>query len=320
MARLLFICLSLSLSLSCTPADANAIAVAPGIDMIPGAFVPNQQPDGNSIIFRGSDGLIVMDTGRHAAHTQQILDFATQAHLPITAIINSHWHLDHIGGNALIRGAYPDVRIYASGALEGALHGFLADYRKDLEGALQKSPADAQAQGWRDELAIIAAAPQSYPAEVVTRTATRTIAGRKLVLHLETNTVTAGDVWVFDSATRVLAAGDLVTLPVPFLDTACPQHWQVALGKLSSANFKTLLPGHGPPMQRAAFETYRHAYANLLACAASEKSKSDCGDGWVHDAGDLIAANDRKFAKALLDYYVDSSLRGSPARTAQLCG
>ncbi len=314
------LCCALALGCGTAAAAAAPIPVAPGIDVIAGTFVPQRQPDGNSVIFRGPDGLVVLDTGRHAEHTQQIIDFAAAARLPIKAIINSHWHLDHIGGNSRIRAAFPDVRIYASGAIEGAVHGFLADYRKDLEGALQKAPNDPGAPGWRDELTLIAAAPQSYPTDPITRTEARTIAGRRLILHLETNTVTAADVWVFDPATRVLAAGDLVTLPVPFLDTACPQRWKSALDTLGGVRFKTLVPGHGPPMRRADFETYRHAYGNLLACAASTRTKSECGDGWIRDAGPLLGSTDRAFVQSLLGYYLDSSLRGDPAGIAKLCG
>ncbi len=214
-------------------------SVAPGVGLLSGSFTAGAQPDGNTILFTAPEGLIVMDTGRHLEHTQQILDFAQRVQQPIKAIINSHWHLDHIGGNSRIRDAWPQVRIYASGAIEGALTGFLADYRRDLEGALQRMPKDPQATGWRDELAIIAAAPRSVPDERITASGMRVIAGRKLDLHLETAAVTAGDVWVLDGASHIVAAGDLVTLPVPFLDTACPRGWSAALNDIAHAQFKT---------------------------------------------------------------------------------
>jgi glyoxylase-like metal-dependent hydrolase (beta-lactamase superfamily II) len=300
---------------------AASTSVAPGVDIIFGTFVEGRQPDGNTVVFSAPEGLIVMDTGRHAEHGQQILDFAQQAKRPIKAIINSHWHLDHIGGNSRIRTAYPDVRIYASGALEGAMQGFLADYRLDLEGALQKMPNDPQAQDWRDELAIIASAPRSVADERIEASAMRVIAGRKLFVHLESHAVTAGDVWVFDPATHVLAAGDLVTLPVPFLDTACPQGWKGALDDLSHTGFKILVPGHGAPMRREGFETYRHAFGNLLTCSATrEKAVGECVEGWVRDAGTLIADADQQRVRKMMDYYVVNSLRGKTERMEKLCG
>jgi len=301
-------------------APAASTRVAPGIDVIFGTFIPDQQPDGNSILIRGPDGLIVIDTGRHVQHTQQIIDFAQQANRPIRVIINSHWHLDHIGGDARIRALYPDVQIYASDALKEAIVGFLLRYGKYLVNEIQKSPNDPKAQAWRDELALIDTASSALPTEVITNTAALTIAGRQLVLHLETNTVTGGDVWVFDPATHVLAAGDLVTLPVPFLDTACPEHWKSALGRLAEANFKILIPGHGAPMHRREFSRYRHAYENLLECTGGSKSNEQCAEAWVQDAGGLIADQDRSFAKKLMASYVDGSLRADPKKIAKLCG
>jgi glyoxylase-like metal-dependent hydrolase (beta-lactamase superfamily II) len=296
------------------------VTVAPGVDLIPGAFVPGHQPDGNTLIFRAPDGLVVIDTGRHAEHTQRIIDYAHAANLPIKAVINSHWHLDHIGGNPRVRAAFPDVRIYASGAIDDAMHGFLADYHHQLDDAIAQSKDDKQAQSWRDEIAIIDSGKALYPDVIIDKSQTRRIAGRSFDIHLQAHAVTAGDVWLFDRKTRVLAAGDLVTLPVPFLDTACPARWQSALNDLGRQPFTSLVPGHGAAMSRAQFATYRHAYTNLVACAASAKSKSACIDGWVTDAKSLLSEDESKFAKSLLDYYVDNSLRADPAKTKKLCG
>lgn len=300
-------------------AQAAELTVARGITVFPGSFPEGRQPDGNTVVFSAPDGLIVMDTGRHAEHTQRILDFAAHVKLPIKAVINSHWHVDHIGGNPRIRDAYPDVRIYASGAIEGAKKGFLANYQRDLEGALQQTPDDPQAPGWRGELAIIAAV--TSPDERIDASGSRVIAGRRLVVHLERNAVTAGDVWVFDPDTRVLAAGDLVTLPVPFLDTACPQRWKAALTHLSDTPFKLLVPGHGSPMRRKDLEVYRHAFGNLLACASTAgKPGDDCVDGWVRDAAKLIADDDPQRVRKMMGYYVANSLRAKPEVLERFCG
>ncbi len=299
---------------------ADVVPIAPGVELIPGVFVPNRQPDGNSVIFRAPEGLVVMDTGRHVEHTQKILDYAKTAGLPISAVVNSHWHLDHVSGNPRVRAVYPAMQVYASAAIEEAMSGFLANYRKQLEEAIAHSKDDAQIRSWRAEIATIDAGRALYPDVTIDKTQTRRIAGHDFVVHLESHAVTAGDVWVFDPKTRVLAAGDLVTLPVPFLDTACPAHWGTVLGDLSHADFKTLIPGHGAPMTRAQFETYRKAYTNLLACSTSDKNKSTCVDGWLADAKPLLGDTDSDFVKSLADYYVDNSLRAPKAKIEKLCG
>jgi len=299
---------------------AHAETIADGIELVPGEFRPGPQPDGNSILFHTTTGLVVFDTGRHATHTQQVLDAAHAAHQPIVAVINSHWHLDHIGGNARIRAAYPSVHVYASNALADARSGFLANYRHQLEGAIAQSTDANQQQVYRDEIALIDAGDALAPDRVVRGDQTLRIGGRKLELHVSRHSVTAGDVWLFDPATHTLVAGDLVTLPAPLFDTACPARWSTALAQLDRVDFTRLVPGHGKPMTHAQLTTYRQAFDHLLACAASTSPKAQCTDGWIADAGPLLAGGDRAFARSLLDYYLDQSLRGDPKKAAALCG
>lgn len=75
--------------------------------VIAGAFPVDRGPDGNSIILDAPHGLIVVDTGRHLEHQDKLLAYAKRAGKPIAAIVNTHWHLDHTGGNAELRAVYP---------------------------------------------------------------------------------------------------------------------------------------------------------------------------------------------------------------------
>jgi glyoxylase-like metal-dependent hydrolase (beta-lactamase superfamily II) len=256
-----------------SPVSASATGeVAPGIQIVPGKTVAGSQPDGNSIVIDAPEGLIVIDTGRHASHAQRVLELVRASGKPLRAVINSHWHLDHVGGNALLRAAYPRVDVYATAAIDEALSGFLVDYRKQLEGALLKAATDARtSESLRTEIALIDAGPRLKPTRVISESSSVKIAGRTLELHVEHSAVTAGDIWVFDPETQLLIAGDLVTLPAPFLDTACPERWQAALEGLSRKRFNRLIPGHGAPMDAAAFNTYRAAFNKLVSCGDDRK-------------------------------------------------
>lgn len=268
-----------------------ASEVVPGIHLIRGKFDRGSQPDGNTIIFNAPDGLIVVDTGRHVEHTKEIVGFAKIAQKPVKAIINTHWHLDHIGGNALLRDEFPGVRVYASDALAAAREGFLAKYRKQLEGMGDNAIA-------RAELALIDSAPKLAPDEVIAESGTKSIAGRSLMLMLEKGPVTAGDIWIRDAATGVVVAGDLVTLPAPFLDTADAKKWEAALERISKTDFELLIPGHGPPLTKRQFEIYRKTFSSLLAC------KENCVTEWLDKIGPLIPAEETEFTRMLMEYYV----------------
>ncbi len=298
-----------------------AVRVTDGVALIPGSFVPGTQPDGNTVVFTAPEGLVVVDTGRHPEHTRQILAFAAEAGRPVRVVVNTHWHLDHTGGNVLLRRAVPGLQVVASGAIRDALTGFLASYRGQLAAALAEPSLDgATREAYRQEMALIDVGPALAPEDVVTSSGVRTLAGRSLEIHLETHAVTAGDLWILDPATRVLVAGDLVTLPVPLLDTACPTGWKKALAALAATDFTVLVPGHGALLDREQLGLYRSAFDGLLACAASNASSEHCIEGWITAAGDLIPEADRAFARRLLDYYLDQVLRGDPARIAKLCG
>ena len=285
-------------------AAAISTAIAPDVTLIPGGFTPGDQPDGNSVIFRAPKGLVVVDTGRHAEHTQAILDFAAKEHQPIAAVINTHWHLDHIGGNPKVRAAFPKAKIYATSALDDARKGFLANYRKQLVEMSEKTKDESQLKMFRTDLAIIDAGDALAPDVVISKEGKTSIAGRDFEIHLE-HGATAGDIWLLDRKSKVLVAGDLITFPGPFLDTAQPQAWKTALDHLAAADFTIVILGHGEPMAREDLEAYRTAFSNLLACAASSRTKDQCVEGWTSDTAKYIANDNPKFVRGLMGYYVD---------------
>jgi glyoxylase-like metal-dependent hydrolase (beta-lactamase superfamily II) len=298
-----------------------ASLIAPGTYLVEGEATPHRQPDGNSIIIVAPKGLIVFDTGRHKEHTQQVLDFAREQNRPIAAIINSHWHLDHVGGNPRLRAEFPDIRVYASSAIDAARSGFLAEYRAHLVTELAQSAKNPEAQeSLRAEMALIDEGAALGPTEVITKSAPLIIAGRPLQLHLESQAVTAGDVWVFDPVTRVLLAGDLVTLPAPFFESACPARWRASLAHLEKTPFDWLVPGHGAPMHKPEFAAYRKAFSNLLDCAAGNTTNNVCIDGWMGDASALIhSSQDASYARTLIGYYLDNYLRHPTERIRNFC-
>jgi glyoxylase-like metal-dependent hydrolase (beta-lactamase superfamily II) len=305
---------------------AGPLAAAPsvqplteGLYWLRGEFVPGSQPDGNSVLLRGDSGWIVVDSGRHAAHAAGIADFIAASGRPLTDLVNTHWHLDHVGGNPALRARHPALRVHASNAIEAAMAGFLARYRAQLETRVaQSDDADAKT-AWVAEIAIIDAGKALYPDAPIARSERRTLDGRRLHVGFVARAVTEGDVWLYDRATRTLVAGDLVTLPVPFFDTACPARWQRALSELDRQRFRQLIPGHGRPMTRREFGRYRSGFDRLLRCADSDASIAACSDGWIADVGTLLENHDEKFTRALLEYYLGQVLRGSQEAIAVRC-
>lgn len=298
----------------------GASASAEPYHLIPGAVPLDKGPDGNTIILDAPKGLIIFDTGRHPEHAQAILAYAKARQRPIAAIINSHWHLDHTTGNWDIRQAFPHVDVYASDALEGALATYLQRGRAQGDKMLAdpKTP-EAQRQELLRGRSVVDHPERIRPNHVITRTGRMRIAGRLLDVHLAKFAATEGDVWIYDPKIRTAIVGDLVVGIVPFMDTACPDGWSKALAEIAAVPFRTLIPGHGEPMNRADFVAWRRAYDVFVACGRSNVHKNQCIDGWVSDAAKFIDAEHADYARAAAAYYLDTRLRSSPEEQQRYC-
>jgi glyoxylase-like metal-dependent hydrolase (beta-lactamase superfamily II) len=314
--RNLVLALAALLSLG-APAPAS-----PGWHLIPGQIDPQGRkgPDGNSIFLDAPQGLILVDTGRHPEHAAALLAYARARGRPIAAIFNTHWHLDHSTGNTEIRAAFPNAPLYASTAIEGALTGFLPNSRR---GAGRALAAGQVPESMRAELTrafdVMDHPERLRPTRPVTRSGLQNVAGRRLQVNLASYAATEGDVWIYDPALRLVIAGDLVVGPVPFMDTACPEGWRAALGRIAATPFTTLIPGHGAPMDRGAFVAWRGAYDAFMDCGQSDRPKADCVAGWRRDAARFIPAGSEQIVERLAGYYVDSRLRASPGERARYC-
>ncbi|HSW06079.1 MBL fold metallo-hydrolase [Aquabacterium sp.] len=314
MLRTLICCLALLM-----PVGAGATLPA-GVTLVPGHWTPGGQPDGNSVLFDGAEGLVLLDTGRHIDHARLLIETVRARGKPLRWIVNSHWHLDHIGGNAELRAAFPQARLMASDSIRGARSGFLARYRGQVLEQLDKpDTSEAQRMAFRRELAIIDNQAAQTPDVRVQATGEQALAGRRFIVGLARQAATAGDVWLHDIDARVLASGDLVTLPVPFFDTACAERWSAALDTLAAQSFEQLIPGHGPAMSREEFERYRRGFKALLLCAASTKPGPDCTSGWIDALGELIPAAEQRLAKNYLGYYLEEHLRAAPDKARAFC-
>jgi glyoxylase-like metal-dependent hydrolase (beta-lactamase superfamily II) len=302
-----------------TTAKPELSSVAKGVWMIRGSFPPKRQPDANTVIFEVARAqFVVMDTGRHKWHRQAILDFVASRHGTVVAIINSVWHLDHVSGNPDLKRAYPGAKVYASRAIDGALKGFLPKSVEDTRPYLEagKLPPETL-EDLRNDIATIENGAALRPDVPVDASMSVRFGKRTLRLNLAPNAVTDGDVWVYDHASGILAAGNLVTLPTPFLDTACPEGWRRGLDQVWATPFTELVPSHGSPMTRTQFSTYRKAYGAVIDCAKTTRPKADCAVEWAKSVEPLLGPDptERQRARDMTAYYVQDVLRANGGKS-----
>lgn len=291
-----------------------------GYHLIPGSVPMNRGPDGNTVILDAPQGLIVVDTGRHPDHVAKILAYAKERGRPVAAILNTHWHMDHVQGNLDIRQVYPNAHVYATSAIDGALPTFLANGVKGARARLAdpKTPKERLPEVQR-YLARMDSPDSVRPTLPVIKSGKMRIAGRTLDVRIAPFAVTEADLWIFDSKEKVAIVGDLVVGIVPFMDTACPDGWAKALDEVAKVPFTTVIPGHGEPMSRADFLQWRAAYNNMLACGRSSADIKQCVAGWQRDAAKFIGDEHRTYVGEAAQYYIETRLRSSPEEQQKFC-
>lgn len=303
------LCAAISAAAAAEPAPVTPPPeqVAPGVHLLRGAILPGRGPDGNTVIFAAPQGLVVVDTGRHAWHSDAILAFARAQQRPVAAIANTHWHLDHSSGNGRIKAVFPQARVYTTNAIDRVLGpgGFLI---RNLEAAPQADdPKLNEIQ--RDEVRIFRATMAESrilrPDVVVRRTGPALMGGKRFDVHVTDRAVTDADVWLYDRASGIAVLGDLVTLPAPFFETACPAQWRVALDQVWAVPFRVAIPGHGEPMTRVQFDTYRGGFNAFMDCVGSTREAKACAALWEEHVRPLLRGDDeRRAATQYAEYYV----------------
>jgi glyoxylase-like metal-dependent hydrolase (beta-lactamase superfamily II) len=312
--RLRRMCAFTLLALSAAPAAAHEPYA-----LLPGHIELEIGPDGNTVILDAPDGLIVIDTGRHTGHSQAILDYVAAAGKPVAAIVNTHWHLDHTNGNVDLMAKFPQARIVATGAAAGAFEGFLANSREDARRYVADPEIDP---GVRERAAraleILLHPELMVPADPITAPGPLSIAGRTLEVRLASAAVTESDLWLLVPEEKLAIVGDLVVAQSPFFDTGCEDDWEAALQAIEAAEWEILIPGHGAPMDRAAFGRWHTAFTNFVACGRSDADQYDCAEGWETDAAGFYSEAERMSVRSLSHYYIER-LRAPPERRMAYC-
>ena len=282
-------------------------ALAPGVALLPGAVPSDRGPDGNTVIFDAPDGLVVIDTGRHAWHSDAILGFAAERGRPVAAIINTHWHLDHSSGNRRIKAVFPSADILTTNAVDRALApgGFLVRNIENARARLGEADVPPVEREERENyLATMEASEFLRPNVSIQESGRYHFAGRRIDVHISEGAVTDADIWLYDRRSRVAVLGDLVTLPAPFFETACPEAWRTELDRVWLTPFHIAVPGHGAPMNRDQFNIYRVAFGAFLDCVNSDAEAATCARAWSEAVSPISSESERAQAAEYATYYV----------------
>ena len=236
---------------------------------------PGLMVDANSLFIVNDNDVVVVDAPEASAEMIQALRKITAK--PVSFLVNTHWHDDHVIGNAAWRKAFPDVRFIGHASLREYLPQTGLNNRKQMiEGAPQfagqmRAQMD-KGKNLRDEpisdeervsyasdirlvkhyMEVVPGAETVLPDIDVDEGLTLVRGKRRIEIRHLGNGHTRADLVVWLPNERVAATGDLVVWPVPLVgsDQSHVRDWPGTLDALLALSPAIFLPGHGPVMRK----------------------------------------------------------------------
>ena len=196
---------------------------------------------GNITVAVADDGIMLVDTEFEPLHDKIKAAIAKLSSAPVRYAIDTHFHLDHSGGNA----------------------GFARDGAIVVAHESVKAHLVAGAAAGATTPATPAVSGAALPARIYRSTLTLRLKGLHANLAHAANAHTDGDTYVWFPDRNVLATGDIVSFGrYPNIDY---QHGGTIHGMIAATdrllalvNARTrIVPGHGPPGDKAALAAYR---------------------------------------------------------------
>jgi glyoxylase-like metal-dependent hydrolase (beta-lactamase superfamily II) len=183
-------------------------------------------------------GVVVIDAlGSPALAERLLAQIARITPLPVTHLIVTHYHADHIYGLQTFRAR--GVRVLAHQAARLYLNSDTAQLR------LQASRTELAP--WIDEDTRLVQADEWLSGD-----RDLTVGGVRFEIRAVGPAHTPEDLVVYLPSEKVLYAGDLVFRSrIPYVGQADSRHWIVALERLLSFDATVVVPGHGPLSQQA---------------------------------------------------------------------
>lgn len=231
----------------------------------------NSQNDSNSIVLVNDSDVMVIDAPSDPQAVAELIDaIGGLTDLPVTHLINTHWHSDHTQGNQVYRRRFgAAVRIVGHRSLAEDVPvragGYVREQAEELREMISRAESqlarglslggeplsDEQKERQRDGIeqargrlarldgAELLPPDVVYDDELVFERGGRTIR----LLHFAAHT--RGDTVVHLPREGVLLTGDLLD-EMPYAGHGFPASWIRALSELESLEFETVVPGHGP--------------------------------------------------------------------------
>ena len=229
----------------------------------------------NSLIIVGDDGVAVVDSHyTPSAAKATIAEIRKLTPLPVRFVITTHWHDDHIFGNQVYRDSFPGVQFVAqqatleSMAASAASHQatLVKSYANVVTALEQRLATGLDKEGkpiteanranytqmlpmYRRYLEDFKSVQVVLPTIAFDRELKLRLGSRELIVRSFGRANTPGDAVIHLPQEGIVAVGDLVVYPVPFIYGGFPASWVEVMTSVRALQPQVIVPGHGPVMR-----------------------------------------------------------------------
>jgi glyoxylase-like metal-dependent hydrolase (beta-lactamase superfamily II) len=216
--------------------------------------LPDRGAVGNAGLVDLGGETLVFDTFFTPLAARGLLDEARRLGLPpVSVVVNSHWHGDHVRGNQVFEGA----PIVATRATRELIAGRGQERLAGLQQELQTS-ADAPVE----LVAAVAEIEQRLPDDLFDER--RSLGRAELITYGGGHT--ASDAFLHLADAGVLFAADLALVRSHgWIGDGVPEAWPGIVDRIGEVDFDVLVPGHGEVGGRGDLEAFRAYLDDLLA-------------------------------------------------------
>jgi len=240
-------------------------------DGVYAAVSPDRSKGGSNAGFVvGSNGVLVVDTFQDVAPARDLLaEIRKVTNLPIRFVVNTHYHLDHTGGNAVFAEAGATILAQRN------LRGWLRTENLKFFGANPKPEDKARVEA-------LVLPDQTYTEAVDIYLGSRLVQVRYMLGH------TGGDSVVIVPDANVVFGGDLIWQKhLPNLIDATTSDWVKTLEKLLADHpAATFVSGHGD----VATPEDVHDFHDYLATLRDDVAKAQAAGKSGQDLVDSVSA------------------------------
>src|SRR5947208_5682162 len=259
--------------------DFQLVKVADGV--YAAIAKPGGLASGNAGFVIGDDGVLIFDTFFTPAAIEELIgEIQSLTKLPIKYAVNSHYHLDHTGGNQVLvaRGvpiiAHDNVMIWQTTKNRRFLPApeELQKRKADAAKQLAETPEDqkdkrAQLERQIRRLDAMMAIKLTNPTKTFGAGTMRLKLGKREVILATLPGHTGGDVFAYVPDANVVFTGDLGwSKTLPNLVDATVNDWiptlDKILGQYPNAKY---IPGHGNVAEAADIKDFKDYLADLRA-------------------------------------------------------